>query len=102
MTEFKGLALVIAMAVAAGIAVPAAVLPVAGPSGAVRAVFLSAPDPSALPEGVSIDIWGRSAVLGGVDARAARALYAMGAVMVYPVRVHGCVALRQRTHAAAT
>lgn len=102
MTEFSGLAMVVAMAVVVGIAVPAVVLPVAGPSGAVRAVFLSEPDPSALPEGVSIDIWGRSAVLGGVDARAARALYAMGAVMVYPVRVHGCVALRPNAHRTAT
>ena len=99
MTEFGKLAVVIAMGTVAGIAMPAVVLPMAGPPGPVRVVFLTDPDPASLPDGVSIDTWGKAAVLGGVDARAARALYAMGAVVVYPVRTHGCVALRPAAHA---
>jgi hypothetical protein len=98
MTEFGKLAVVIAMGTVAGIAMPAVVLPMAGPPGPVRVIFLADPNPASLPEGVSIDSWGRSSVLGGVDATAARALYAMGAVVVYPVRSHGCLGLRSAPH----
>lgn len=86
----------IAVAAIAAISLPALVLPLAGPARAARVVFLTPPDPSALPEGVAIDRWnGRQAILFGVDARAARALYAKGAVIVYPVRAAGCIALSQ-------
>ena len=90
---FRLLALVTGAATAA-IALPALVLPLAGPAQAARVVFLDRPDLSALPEGVAIDRWnGRQAILAGVDARAARALYARGAVIVYPVRTTGCFSL---------
>ena len=76
------------------IALPMAVLPLAGPAWAARVVFLSQPDPSLLPAGVSIDrLSGRQAILSGVDAKAARALYGLGAVVVYPIRSAGCFAL---------
>ena len=76
------------------IALPALILPLAGPAQAARVIFLSAPDPSTLPAGVAIDRWdGRQAVLSGVDADAARDLYAKGAVIVYPVRTTGCLSL---------
>lgn len=76
------------------IALPMAVLPLAGPARAARVVFLNQPDLSLLPKGVSIDrLSGRQAILSGVDAEAARALYGLGAVMVYPIRSAGCFAL---------
>lgn len=83
-------------AAAAAIALPVLVLPFAGPAQAARVVFLETPDLSALPAGVTIDRWnGRQAILAGVDARAARALYAQGAVIVYPLRSTGCLSLSQ-------
>jgi len=76
------------------VALPALVLPLAGPAGAAHIVFLQSPDPSKLPAGVSIARWdGRQAVLSGVDAEAARALYRLGAIMVYPLRSAGCLAM---------
>lgn len=84
------------MAAIAAIALPALVLPLAGPARAARVVFLGKPDLSTLPDGVTIDRWnGRQAILAGVDARAARELYAKGALIVYPVRSAGCMALSQ-------
>ena len=50
---FRLLALVTGAATAA-IALPALVLPLAGPAQAARVVFLDRPDLSALPEGVAI------------------------------------------------
>ena len=86
--------LLTACAALAAIALPAIVLPFAGPAQAARVVFLDRPDLSALPDGVAIDRWnGRQAILSGVDARAARMLYAQGAVLVYPVRTTGCLSL---------
>lgn len=88
------LSILIAFAAAIAAALPLVVLPLGGPAAPARVVFLTAPDPANLPEGVSIDRWsGRQAVLAGVDARAARALYAMGALIVIPVRTPGCLAL---------
>lgn len=85
--------LTLAAAIAA-ITLPALVLPLAGPAQTARVVFFDKPDLSALPDGVSIDRWnGRQVVLAGVDARAARELYANGALIVYPVRGTGCLAL---------
>lgn len=82
------------MAAAVGVALPALVLPLAGPPRAARVVFLEKPDLSSLPDGVTIDRWnGRQAVLVGVDAAVARALYGNGAVIVYPVRSAGCLSL---------
>ena len=84
------------LAAAGAIALPALVLPVAGPAQAARVVFLDKPDLSTLPDGVKIDRWnGRQAVLAGVDAKAARGLYAKGAIIVYPVRSAGCLSLSQ-------
>jgi hypothetical protein len=84
------------LAAAGAIALPALVLPVAGPAQAARVVFLDKPDLSTLPDGVKIDRWnGRQAVLAGVDAKAARRLYAKGAIIVYPVRSAGCLSLSQ-------
>jgi hypothetical protein len=78
----------------AAIALPAVILPLAGPAKAARVVFLEEPNPADLPQGVTVDRWnGRQAVLAGVDASAARALYAQGAVLVYPVRSTGCLTL---------
>lgn len=83
-----------ACAALAAITLPAIVLPFAGPVQAARVVFLDMPDLSTLPDGVTIDRWnGHLVVLSGVDARAARALYAQGAVLVYPVRTTGCLSL---------
>jgi len=88
--------LLMTVVAAAAIALPALVLPLAGPAQAARVIFLDRPDLSALPDGVTIDRWnGRQAILAGVDARAARALYAKGAVIVYPVRSTGCLSLLQ-------
>lgn len=88
----RALLLTVIAAVAA-IALPALVLPLGGPARAARVVFLQEPDLSALPDGVTIDQWsGRQAILAGVDARAARELYASGALIVYPVRNAGCLA----------
>lgn len=82
------------LAAGGAVALPALVLPVAGPPTAARVVFLIEPDPAALPTGISIDRWdGRQAVLSGVDAGGARALYALGAVVVYPLRATGCLSL---------
>jgi len=84
------------LAAAAVIALPALVLPLVGPAQTARVVFLEKPDLSTLPDGVTIDRWnGRQAILAGVDAEAARALYAKGAVIVYPVRSTGCLSLSQ-------
>jgi hypothetical protein len=91
----RGLLLTI-MAEIAAIALPALVLPLAGPAQAARVVFLQEPDLSTLPDGVTIDRWnGRQAILAGVDAQAARALYASGALIVYPMRGAGCLSLSQ-------
>lgn len=88
--------LLMTAAAAVAIALPALVLPLAGPPQAARVVFLARPDPSTLPAGVTVDRWdGRQAVLSGVDARAARALYAGGAVIIYPLRSAGCLSLSQ-------
>ncbi|MGV3552940.1 hypothetical protein [Rhizobium sp.] len=84
------------LAALAAILVPAIVLPLAGPAQAARVVFLDTPDLADLPDGVTIDRWsGRQAVLAGVDAEAARALYAQGAILVYPMRGTGCLSLPQ-------
>lgn len=86
--------LILACAAIAAVALPAILLPLAGPAQAARVFFLERPDPAALPEGVDIDRWnGNQAVLVGVDARAARELYAGGALLVYPVRSTGCLTL---------
>lgn len=86
--------LISASAAIVAIALPAVILPLAGPGQAARVIFLSRPDPSTLPDGVAIDRWdGWQAVLSGVDAKAARDLYAKGAVIVYPLRTTGCLAL---------
>lgn len=86
--------LLTACAALAALALPAVVLPFAGPAQAARVVFLDLPDVSILPDGVTIDRWnGHQAVLSGVDAEAARALYSRGAVLVYPVRMTGCLSL---------
>ena len=86
--------LLTALAAITAIALPAVVLPLAGPAQAARVLFLKKPDLSTLPEGVTIDRWnGRQAILAGVDAQAARELYAKGAVMIYPLRGAGCLAL---------
>jgi hypothetical protein len=91
----RGLLLTIMAAIAA-IALPALVLPLAGPAQAARVIFLEVPDLSTLPDGVTIDRWnGRQAILAGVDARAARALYASGALIVFPMRGAGCLSLSQ-------
>ena len=91
----RTLLLTVVMALAA-IALPALILPLAGPARAARVVFLEEPDLSVLPAGVTIDRWsGRQALLAGVDGRAARELYANGALIVYPVRDAGCLALPQ-------
>ena len=83
-----------ACAALAAVMLPAIVLPFAGPAQAARVVFFDMPDVSALPDGVTIDRWnGHQAVLSGVDAEAARQLYAQGAVLVYPVRTTGCLSL---------
>jgi hypothetical protein len=88
------LALLIAAVALAAVTLPAIVLPLAGPAKAARVIFFDAPDPSRLPEGVSIDRWrSHEAILSGVDARAARALYGLGAVVVYPIGSTGCLAL---------
>jgi hypothetical protein len=71
---------------------PVVILPAAGPAQSARVVFAGTPDPADLPEGLSIESWnGHYAVLQGVDAAAARRLYARGAVIVYPVRPSGCI-----------
>jgi hypothetical protein len=91
----RALSLTAIVAVAATV-LPALVLPLAGPAQAARVVFLERPDPSDLPKGVTIDRWdGREVVLSGVGAGAARELYANGALVVYPVRSAGCLALSQ-------
>lgn len=76
----------------AAVSLPAVILPAAGPAQSARVVFARTPDPADLPEGLSIESWnGHFAVLQGVDATAARRLYAWGAVIVYPVRPSGCI-----------
>jgi hypothetical protein len=76
----------------AAISLPAIILPAAGPAQSARVVFATSRDPAGLPEGLSIESWdGRLAVLRGVDSAAARALYAQGALIVYPVRPQGCI-----------
>jgi hypothetical protein len=82
----------IAMTGLTAVLLPAAILPAAGPAQSARVVFAESPDPSQLPEGLSIESWdGHFAMLQGVDAAAARRLYAWGAILVYPVRPSGCV-----------
>lgn len=74
---------------------PAAILPVAGPAQSARVVFAWVADPMALPDGLAVERWdGRVAVLAGVDAAAARKLYSLGALIVYPVRAGGCVSVK--------
>ena len=91
MRIIKTLAGTVVIGVAA-VLLPAIILPAAGPAQAARVVFARSPDPAGLPEGLSIESWdGRFAVLQGVDAAAARRLYAWGAVIVYPVRPSGCI-----------
>lgn len=91
------LLVLIAAAAIAAIALPALVLPLAGPAEAARVVFLGTVDPASLPDGVSIDRWlGQQAILSGVDARTARALYRSGAILVYPVRSAGCFAVSEQ------
>jgi hypothetical protein len=91
----KGVAVVLAIAILAML-LPALILPVAGPAQAARVVFAAAPDLSRLPSGISIESWdGRYAVLDGVDASNARKLYAWGALIVYPVRSSGCLAIAE-------
>lgn len=86
--------LLIAAVALSAVALPALVLPLAGPTGAAHIVFLRSPDPAELPDGVTIARWdGRQAVLSGVDAEAARSLYRLGALMVYPLRSAGCLAM---------
>jgi hypothetical protein len=88
------LLLMLGIAAFAAIALPVLILPFAGPAQAARVIFLAEPDVSLLPDGVTIDRWtGSQAVLAGVDARAARALYLKGAVLVYPIRSAGCLSL---------
>ena len=88
--------LLTACAAIAAVTLPAVVLPAVGPAQAARVVFLDIPDLSSLPDGVTIDRWnGRQVVLAGVDAKVARALYARGALLVYPVRSAGCLSLSQ-------
>lgn len=83
-----------AFAAFAAITLPVLVLPLAGPPRAARVVFLTEPDPSALPDGVTIDSWnGRQMLLAGVGAGAARELYASGALIVYPIGSTGCLTL---------
>ena len=87
----KTLAGIVAIGLAA-VLLPAVILPAAGPARSARVVFAKTPDPANLPEGLSIESWnGHVAVLQGVDAAAARQLYAWGAVIVYPVRPSGCI-----------
>ena len=87
----KTLAGIVAIGLAA-VLLPAVILPAAGPAQSARVVFAEAHDPADLPEGLSIESWnGHFAVLHGVDAAAARRLYAWGAVIVYPVRPSGCI-----------
>lgn len=82
----------IALICVGAVLLPVMILPAAGPAQSARVVFLKSPDPASLPEGLSIESWdGHFAVLQGVDAAAARQLYAWGAVMVYPVRASGCI-----------
>ena len=86
--------LLIALVALLAVAMPAFVLPLAGPARAAHIIFLNPPDPSNLPEGVAIASWsGRQAILSGVDARAARALYRLGAIVVYPLRSAGCITM---------
>jgi hypothetical protein len=86
--------LAIGAAGVAAAALPLFVLPVAGPAQAARILFLVPPEPGSLPLGVAIDRWsGHMAVLTGVDASAARSLYAKGALLVYPLRRAGCLGL---------
>jgi hypothetical protein len=76
----------------AAVLLPAVILPAAGPAQSARVVFARTLDPADLPVGLSIESWdGHFAVLQGVDAKAARRLYAWGAVIVYPVRPSGCI-----------
>ncbi|UVC11072.1 hypothetical protein IHQ71_11095 [Rhizobium sp. TH2] len=76
----------------AAVLLPAVILPAGGPAQSARVVFAKIPNPPGLPEGLSIESWdGHFAVLQGVDASAARRLYAWGAVIVYPVRPSGCI-----------
>jgi hypothetical protein len=91
----KGVAVVLVIAMLAML-LPVVILPMAGPAQAARVVFAEAPDPSRLPAGISIDSWdGHYAVLDGVDASNARKLYAWGALIVYPVRPSGCLAIAE-------
>ena len=94
MASRAGLIALIGAAALTAMALPAAVLPIAGPPQSARVIFFDIPDPAALPDTVSIDRWdGHLAILAGVDAHSARALYALGAAIVYPVRTAGCLAL---------
>lgn len=79
----------------AALAIPPAVLATVSPEGPVLAVVPLTLRQADLPEGVTILSWnGRLARLAGVDSKAARALYAAGALVVLPDRRSGCISLR--------
>lgn len=91
---FKTIATVLTIAGGAML-LPVAILPMAGPAQSARVVFAALVDPMALPDGLSIERWdGRVVVLSGVDAAAARKLYSLGALLVYPVRAGDCMSVR--------
>jgi hypothetical protein len=77
----------------AAIAVQPLTLVSIAPPQTVR-VLIGGLQPTDLPEGVEMLDWdGGQARLEGVDARAARQLYARGALLVLPERAGGCIAL---------
>jgi hypothetical protein len=91
-----GSATAIAIAGAA-VLLPAMILPVAGAPQAVVVMFMKRPDVTALPSDVAIVDWQAGlARLDNVDARAARALYGLGALLILPMRASGCMALGRR------
>ena len=92
----SSLAILIAIA---GVAMllPVVILPAAGKAQTAQVYFAAAPDLRSLPKGVAILEWSAGgASLTGVDAAAARALYRLGALIVYPVRAGGCLGLRKQ------
>jgi hypothetical protein len=76
--------------------IPALILPVSGRVDSVFVVFADRLDPGALPPRVTIlawqDHWAR---LDNVSAKAARTLYAQGALFILPIRKIGCLSLRK-------
>lgn len=87
----------IAMAIGVvAMALPAAILAAIGRPQSVIVVFTRAVDPDSLPRNVTILSWNsRIARLDGIDAAAARRLYAGGAALVMPYRKSGCMAYRK-------